>query len=61
MLNVGSGAGSYEPTDRLLLAVEPSALVPETCGSHPFPEKRRDMSCAFDHALGVVSHPVRAG
>ena len=27
MLNVGAGAGSYEPTDRYVLAVEPSAAM----------------------------------
>ena len=27
MLNVGAGAGSYEPTDRYVLAVEPSATM----------------------------------
>src|SRR3954471_21450413 len=27
VLNVGAGAGSYEPTDRLVTAVEPSAVM----------------------------------
>src|SRR5689334_5011757 len=27
VLNVGAGTGSYEPTDRQVLAVEPSALM----------------------------------
>src|SRR5580658_6063429 len=27
VLNVGAGAGSYEPTDRYVLAVEPSAVM----------------------------------
>jgi hypothetical protein len=28
VLNVGAGTGSYEPADRYVLAVEPSALMP---------------------------------
>src|SRR2546422_677353 len=27
VLNVGAGAGSYEPTDRTVLAIEPSAAM----------------------------------
>jgi hypothetical protein len=27
VINVGAEAGSYEPTDRLIIAVEPSAVV----------------------------------
>lgn len=57
LLNVGAGAGSYEPADRRVTAVEPSAsmrvqrpphLVPAidaTAEALPFPD------CSFDAAL----------
>lgn len=51
ILNVGAGAGSYEPTDRQVVAVEPSAamiaqrhpgaapVVRAVAGSLPFPDR----------------------
>ena len=61
VLNVGAGAGSYEPTDRLVTAVEPSAtmrakrplhLPPavDACAERlPFPDD------AFDAAMGTFT------
>ena len=61
VLNVGAGAGSYEPTDRPVVAVEPSAamvaqrpasaapVVRAVAGALPFPDR------AFDGALVVLS------
>ena len=58
VLNVGAGAGSYEPTDRRVVAVEPSAamraqrpksLLPAidaTAESLPFPDGHFDASMA---------------
>jgi hypothetical protein len=59
VLNVGAGTGSYEPTDRLVTAVEPSATMRErrpshlppavdACAEHlPFPD------VCFDAAMGA--------
>ena len=59
VLNVGAGAGSYEPPDRHVLAVEPSALmrsqrpagaapcVAATAESLPFEDKSFDAAMAF--------------
>jgi hypothetical protein len=61
VLNVGAGAGSYEPTDRDVTAVEPSASMRAQRPSHlppaidamaedlPFPDK------AFDAAMTTFS------
>ena len=59
VVNVGAGTGSYEPTDREVTAVEPSAVmraqrpagaspcVPGVAGSLPFADK------SFDAAMAV--------
>jgi SAM-dependent methyltransferase len=61
VLNVGAGAGSYEPPDRQVLAVEPSAAmraqrppdaapcVAADAEALPFPDR------AFDAAMAVLS------
>ena len=61
VLNVGAGTGSYEPTDRLVTAVEPSATMRQKRPSHlpaavdaraehlPFPDK------SFDAAMGTFT------
>jgi len=58
VLNVGAGAGSYEPRDRLVTAVEPSAAMRAQRPSHlpaaidavaehlPFPDRHFDASLA---------------
>jgi SAM-dependent methyltransferase len=71
VVNVGAGAGSYEPTDRSVVAVEPSAVMraqrpvgasPVVAGraeALPFPDK------AFDAAMASVTihhwRPAAAG
>jgi SAM-dependent methyltransferase len=59
VLNVGAGTGSYEPPDRQVTAVEPSAVmraqrpagaarcVDATAASLPFEDKRFDAAMAF--------------
>jgi SAM-dependent methyltransferase len=61
IINVGAGTGSYEPTDREVLAVEPSGVMiaqrPPGCAdviqavveALPLPDK------SFDAALGVLT------
>ena len=61
MLNVGAGAGSYEPTDRIVVAVEPSAVmlaqrpagappaVQAVAEALPFPD------ASFDAAMAVLT------
>lgn len=61
VLNVGAGTGSYEPTDRLVTAVEPSATMRQKRPSHlsaavdaraenlPFPDR------SFDAAMGTFT------
>lgn len=61
ILNVGAGAGSYEPTDRNVTAVEPSAsmraqrpahlsvAIDATAEKLPFPDKH------FDAAMGTFT------
>ena len=58
VLNVGAGAGSYEPTDRLMTAVEPSAAMRTQRPAHlpvaidavaeglPFPDRGFDAAMA---------------
>ena len=59
VVNVGAGTGSYEPTDRDVLAVEPSAVmraqrpagaapcVAAAAESLPFPDRSFDAAMAF--------------
>lgn len=61
ILNVGAGAGSYEPSDRVVTAVEPSSVmraqrpadaapcIAASAESLPFPDK------SFDAAMAVLS------
>lgn len=61
VLNIGAGTGSYEPTDRLVTAVEPSATMRERRPPHlpsavdahaerlPFPDR------FFDAAMGTFT------
>ena len=61
VLNIGAGTGSYEPTDRLVTAVEPSATMRhkrpphlpaavDACAEHlPFPDH------SFDAAMGTFT------
>ena len=61
VLNVGAGTGNYEPTDRTVLAVEPSArmiqnrppgsapAIQASAAALPFPD------AAFDAALAVLT------
>src|SRR5271156_3736275 len=52
VLNVGAGTGSYEPRDRDVTAVEPSAAAPciaAQADDLPFPDH------AFDAAMTILS------
>jgi SAM-dependent methyltransferase len=61
VVNVGAGAGSYEPTDRAVVAVEPSAVMiaQRPAGAAPvvraFAEKLPFSDNAFDAALAVLT------
>ncbi|MCZ2822633.1 methyltransferase domain-containing protein [Modestobacter sp. VKM Ac-2977] len=61
MLNVGAGAGSYEPTDRYVLAVEPSAAMraQRPVGAAPAVDAAAEHlpldDDSFDSAMAVVS------
>lgn len=61
VLNVGAGAGSYEPTDRQVLAVEPSAAMraQRSPSAAPcieaFAEQLPLADASFDAALAVYS------
>jgi hypothetical protein len=56
MVNVGAGTGSYEPTDRVVLAVEPSAEMIKQRPTHAAPcirataERLRLSDQSFDDA-----------
>jgi SAM-dependent methyltransferase len=61
IVNVGAGTGSYEPTDRLLVAVEPSITMirqrPEFAAPvvRAFAEKMPFADGAFDASLAVLT------
>jgi SAM-dependent methyltransferase len=61
VLNVGAGTGSYEPADREVLAVEPSAVMraQRPAGSAPCLDARAEAlpfeERAFDAAMAVLS------
>ena len=61
VLNVGAGAGSYEPSDRWLLAVEPSATMraQRPAGAAPAVDARAEAlpfdDDAFDAAMACVT------
>jgi SAM-dependent methyltransferase len=71
VLNVGAGAGSYEPTDRWVLAVEPSATMraQRPAGAAPALSARAEAlpfdDDAFDAAMACVTihhwEPASAG
>ena len=61
VVNVGAGAGSYEPRDRYVIAVEPSDVMPAQRGAQAVPAIRagagalplRDQS--VDAAMAVLT------
>ncbi len=61
VLNVGAGAGAYEPRDRLVMAVEPSAtmIAQRPPGAAPavraFAESLPFVDDEFDAAMGVLT------
>lgn len=61
VLNVGAGTGSYEPTDRAVVAVEPSAVMLAQRGHGAAPAVRARAEAlpfadrAFDAVLGVLT------
>lgn len=61
VVNVGAGAGSYEPTDRVVQAVEPSEMMirQRPSGAAPcvqaFAEALPFESGSFDAAMGVLT------
>ncbi len=61
VVNVGAGAGSYEPADRAVVAVEPSAtmIAQRAPGSAPVVQARAEAlpfaDGAFDVAMAVLS------
>jgi SAM-dependent methyltransferase len=59
IVNVGAGAGSYEPADRLVVALEPSSVMLD---QHPGPRRVRGVAEAlpfpdgsFDAAMAVLT------
>jgi SAM-dependent methyltransferase len=56
VLNVGAGAGSYEPTDRWVLAVEPSATMRAQRPAHAAPaiSARAEALPFDDHAVDAA-------
>lgn len=61
VLNVGAGAGSYEPDDRVVLAVEPSAVMRAQRPAHRVPaidavaERLPFDDVSFDAAMAMVT------
>jgi SAM-dependent methyltransferase len=61
VINVGAGTGSYEPTDRVVLAVEPSDLMISQRSKDAAPcvrgaaESLPVEDCAFDAAMAVLT------
>ncbi len=61
VLNVGAGAGSYEPTDRQVVAVEPSTVMLAQRPAHAAPAVRAVAATlpfpdgAFDAAMAVLT------
>ncbi len=61
VVNVGAGAGSYEPADRAVVAVEPSAVMLAQRGPHAAPAVQAAAEAlpfrdgAFDAALAVLT------
>jgi SAM-dependent methyltransferase len=61
VLNVGAGAGSYEPSDRVVVAAEPSGVMiaQRPPGSAPAVQARAEAlpfaDSAFDAVLGVLT------
>src|ERR1700757_1871632 len=61
VLNVGAGAGSYEPADKLVVAVEPSATMIHQRGNDAAPvvqavaEALPFRDAAFDCAMAILT------
>ena len=61
VINVGAGTGSYEPTDRSLLAVEPSSVMirQRSAGAAPCVRASAELlpvaDAAFDAAMAVLT------
>jgi len=61
ILNVGAGAGSYEPNSRLVVAVEPSRtmIAQRAAGSAPVVQARAEAlpfrDASFDAVLGILT------
>jgi SAM-dependent methyltransferase len=61
VLNVGAGAGSYEPTDRYVIAVEPSEVMRKQRPSHLPPAIRGSADelplddASVDAAMGILT------
>jgi SAM-dependent methyltransferase len=61
VLNVGAGTGSYEPRDRVVVAIEPSATMVAQRGPAAAPAARATAEAlpfrdgAFDAAMGVLT------
>src|SRR5215472_3689141 len=61
VVNVGAGAGSYEPRDRYVLAIEPSDVMAAQRGSDLAPAIRATADClplrdgSVDAAMSVLS------
>src|SRR5438132_12666787 len=63
VLNVGAGTGSYEPSDRYVLAVEPAVVMrsqrpPDAAPCLPAPAEKLPVDAqSFDAAMGVSTVP----
>jgi SAM-dependent methyltransferase len=61
VVNVGAGAGSYEPRDRYVLAVEPSDVTAGQRSQHAVPALRAQAGalplrdCSVDAAIAILS------